>query len=85
MRNLLWHPDAWNDYLYWHKTEPLVFKKINKLVKDTLRDPFRGLGKPEPLKGEFAGCWSRRITNEHRLVYTVEDDKLIIRQCRFHY
>ncbi len=76
---------AWEDYLYWQQTDKKILKRINTLIKDIQREPFTGLGKPEALKHQFAGFWSRRITDEHRLVYTFADDELIIVQCRYHY
>ncbi len=76
---------AWQDYLYWQQTDKKILKRINLLIKDILREPVTGLGKPEPLKHQFSGFWSRRITDEHRLVYTFSDDELIIVQCRYHY
>ena len=82
---LSWHKDAWEQYVYWSKTNTKVTKNINRLIKEIMRDPFKGLGKPEPLKNQWQGFWSRRITIEHRLVYKVESDKLFIAQCRFHY
>lgn len=86
---IAWQPDAWEDYLYWHEHDPKVFARINELLKDGLRHPFQGIGKPEPLRGNFKGYWSRRITQEHRLVYTVTGDgdqkRLVVVQCRFHY
>ena len=84
---LCWTPEAWEDYLYWQKTDRKTFRRINDLVKDTLRNPFEGKGKPEPLRFQLAGCWSRRITREHRLVYLLGDegDRLVILQCRYHY
>ena len=88
--NVVWTPLAWEDYVEWQKESDEVTSKINELIKDVRRNPFSGIGKPEPLKGEFAGWWSRRITGEHRLVYRVEgkkgaDQRLIIAQCRYHY
>ena len=77
--------DAWEDYLYWSQTDKATLKKINQLIKDCMREPFSGIGKPEPLKFDMAGCWSRRITSEHRLVYRIEGDTLVIIQCRYHY
>jgi toxin YoeB len=77
--------NAWEDYLYWQETDKKILQKINDLIKDCLRNPFKGIGKPEPLKGKYAGFWSRRITDEHRLVYAVKDRQLHILQCRFHY
>ncbi|MGA0557685.1 Txe/YoeB family addiction module toxin [Larkinella sp. VNQ87] len=82
---LSWDRDAWQDYLYWQKTDKNVLKRINELIKDCLRTPFQGIGKPEALKENLQGYWSRRITEEHRLVYTVIDDRLHIIQCRYHY
>ncbi|MGC9353780.1 MAG: Txe/YoeB family addiction module toxin [Mariniphaga sp.] len=81
----LWEDTAWEDYLYWQTNDKKILKKINTLIKSCERTPFTGIGKPEPLKNELATCWSRRITDEHRLVYKVENDILIIIQCRFHY
>ena len=83
--NLIWSDKSWTDYLYWQKTDKKLLKKINELLKDTKRDPFAGLGKPEPLKYEYAGLWSRRITDEHRLVYKVYDESIAIVSCRYHY
>lgn len=82
---LLWTPDAWKDYLYWQSTNKSIMKQINKLIKSALRDPFSGLGKPEPLKHDLQGYWSRRITAEHRLVYIVRNEALEIIYCRYHY
>jgi toxin YoeB len=82
---LSWDKDAWEDYLYWQQTDKSVLKKINELIKECLRTPFDGKGKPEALKENLSGFWSRRITGEHRLVYQVKDDRLHIIQCRFHY
>jgi toxin YoeB len=76
---------AWNDYLYWQATDKKVVEKINELIKDCLRSPFKGPGKPEALKGEFRGYWSRRITDEHRLVYRINNNQLQIAQCRVYY
>ncbi len=77
--------EAWGHYLYWQKSDKGIFKKINQLIKECLRDPFVGLGKPEPLKGDLSGFWSRRIDGEHRLVYKIEGEELFIISCRFHY
>ncbi|MGK6351893.1 Txe/YoeB family addiction module toxin [Parapedobacter sp. DT-150] len=82
---LVWQSRAWEDYLYWQSQDKRVLKRINDLIKDVLRDPFNGIGKPEPLKGNLSGFWSRRITDEHRLVYALRDGRLHILQCRFHY
>jgi toxin YoeB len=83
--DLQWQAKAWEDYLYWQQTDKKTLIRINDLIKDCLRTPFKGIGKPEPLKGNFAGCWSRRITDEHRLVYQFKDSKIYILQCRYHY
>ena len=83
--NLIWSERSWADYLYWQKTDKKLLKKINALLKDAKRDPFDGLGKPEPLKYEYAGLWSRRITDEHRLVYKVYDESIAVVSCRYHY
>jgi toxin YoeB len=82
---LVWQTNAWEDYLYWQETDKKILQKINDLIKDCLRNPFKGIGKPEPLRGKYAGFWSRRITDEHRLVYAVKEKRLYILQCRFHY
>jgi toxin YoeB len=82
---LVWQTHAWEDYLYWQETDKKILQKINELIKDCLRNPFKGIGKPEPLRGKYAGFWSRRITDEHRLVYAVKEKQLYILQCRFHY
>lgn len=76
---------AWEQYLYWQQNDKKVLKRINLLVKDIQRSPFEGVGKPEPLKHALSGYWSRRINEEHRLVYKVCDDLLLIAQCRYHY
>ena len=77
--------DSWQEYLYWQKTDKKILKKINALIKDIKREPFDGLGKPEALKYELSGCWSRRITEEHRLVYEITLDSIVIISCRYHY
>ncbi|MDP4263076.1 MAG: Txe/YoeB family addiction module toxin [Bacteroidota bacterium] len=82
---LVWQTNAWDDYLYWQEQDKKILQRINELIKDTLRFPFKGIGKPEPLKGDLSGFWSRRITDEHRLVYAVKDKRLHIIQCRFYY
>lgn len=82
---LTWSEEAWEDYLYWQDTDKKTVKKINELLKDASRTPFEGKGKPEPLKHNLAGFWSRRITAEHRLVYAVSEDALLIASCRYHY
>ena len=80
-----WAETAWEDYLYWQRTDKKVLKRINALIKDIKRQPFDGLGSPEPLKHHWSGYWSRRIDREHRLVYKVTGDSLIIVQSRYHY
>jgi toxin YoeB len=80
-----WHHQAWEDYLYWQQEDRRIIKRINALIKDIQRSPFEGIGKPEPLKYEWSGFWSRRINDEHRLVYTWQDGQIIIAQCRYHY
>lgn len=82
---LVFQTNAWEDYLYWQEQDKKILKKINDLIKDTQRSPFKGIGKPEALKGDLSGCWSRRITDEHRLVYIIKEKRLHILQCRFHY
>ncbi|MCZ7603416.1 MAG: Txe/YoeB family addiction module toxin [Ignavibacteriales bacterium] len=77
--------ESWDDYLYWQKTDKKILKRINELLKDISRNSFTSLGKPEPLKHKYTGCWSRRITSEHRLIYQVTDDEIRILKCRFHY
>jgi len=77
--------DAWDDYLYWQQHDKKILRKINRLLKEIQREPFEGIGEPEPLKYNWSGYWSRRITIEHRLVYKVTDDTLLIAQCRYHY
>jgi toxin YoeB len=76
---------GWEDYLFWQQNDKKTLKKINELIKESIRTPFEGTGKPEPLKHVLSGWWSRRINLEHRLVYRVEDDSLYILQCRYHY
>jgi toxin YoeB len=83
--NLLFAGRAWEDYLHWQDTDRKLVRKINELIKAIDREPFSGIGKPEPLRHEFAGYWSRRITGEHRLIYKVEDGRITIVQIRFHY
>jgi toxin YoeB len=77
--------NAWEDYLYWQKQDKKTLKRINELIKEIQRDPFKGKGDPEPLKYNWSGFWSRRINREHRLVYTVENEEILIAQCRYHY
>ena len=75
---LTWQATGWEDYLYWQKTDKKTLKRVNLLIKDALRSPFEGIGKPEPLKANLSGWWSRRITGEHRLVYRVHENRLVI-------
>jgi toxin YoeB len=76
---------GWDDYLWFQDTDKKLLKRINLLIKDTLRNPFEGIGKPEPLKANLSGYWSRRINTEHRLVYEVLEDSVLVVSCRFHY
>jgi len=76
---------AWEDYLYWQQTDKSILKKINVVIKEIQRIPFEGNGKPEPLKHDLTGWWSRRLNLEHRLVYKIEKDSIILLQCRYHY
>ena len=76
---------GWQDYIHWSETDRRITRRINALIKDITRDPFAGIGKPEPLKHQFAGFWSRRIDGEHRVIYQIQDETVIIIQCRFHY
>jgi toxin YoeB len=76
---------GWDDYLHWQQNDKAILKKINNLIRDIERDPFDGIGKPEQLKQNLSGYWSRRITDEHRIVYLIDGDDIIIAQCRGHY
>ena len=82
---LSWADKAWEDYLYWQQADKKILKKVNLLTKEIQRKPFEGIGDPEPLRFNWTGYWSRRINREHRLVYTIKDNELLIAQCRFHY
>lgn len=82
---LIFSEHAWNDYLHWQKTNNKILKRINLLIKDVQRTPFEGIGKPEPLKHALAGYWSRRINDEHRFVYKVSGNSMLIAQLRYHY
>lgn len=82
---LVFTENAWNDYLYWQKTDRKILERINTLIKDITRQPFEGIGKPEPLKHALSGYGSRRINDEHRIVYAIRDDSLFIAQLRYHY
>ena len=83
--SLVFKPTAWEQFLYWQETDKATLRKINSLIKKCLRHPFEGTGKPEPLKGDLSGFWSRRIDREHRLVYRVTADALEVLSCRYHY
>ncbi len=82
---LLFSENAWSDYLFWQKKDKKILKQINKLIKDIQRNKYEGLGKPEALKHNLSGYWSRRITNEHRIVYKLDNDSILIAQLRYHY
>jgi toxin YoeB len=82
---LIFPDEAWEDYLYWQKQDRRMVDRINKLIREAQREPFEGVGKPEPLKHALSVFWSRRITDEHRMVYKVEDGALLIAQLRYHY
>jgi len=82
---LIFSDHAWEDYLYWQKTDKKILRRINNLIKDTRRNPFDGLGKPEPLKHALSGYWSRRITDEHQFVYKINENAIQIAQLRYHY
>ncbi len=82
---LIFAENAWEDYLYWQRIDKKLLKRINVLIQDIQRSPFEGIGKPEPLKHALSGYWSRRVNDEHRIVYKVADDSLFIAQLRHHY
>ncbi len=82
---LIFSSYAWEDYLYWQKSDKKILKRINELIKAIQREPFEGIGKPEPLKHALSGYWSRRINDEHRIVYKVDEDAIVIAQLRYHY
>ncbi len=82
---LCWSTNAWDDYLYWQQHDKKILKRINLLLKEIKRDPFHGIGDPEPLRHNFSGYYSRRINLEHRLVYKVEQNQIYIAQCRYYY
>lgn len=85
MADLLFLPEGWEDYLYWQVQDKKTLRRINVLIKDIQRSPFEGIGKPEPLKGNLQGWWSRRIDEVNRIVYRVENDRVVVAQCRTHY
>jgi toxin YoeB len=82
---MIFSEQAWEDYLYWQKTDKKLLERINVLIKDISRSPFEGIGKPEPLKNALSGYWSRRINDEHRIVYKISDGSMFIAQLRYHY
>lgn len=82
---LTFNEQAWSDYLYWQKTDKKTLKRLNEILKSIKRTPFEGIGKPEPLRGNLSGWWSRRLDHEHRLIYRVEGDTIQLLQCRYHY
>ena len=82
---LVWTDEAWSDYLHWQTQDKKTLKRINKLITDVKRSPFEGIGKPEPLKENLSGFWSRRIDDTNRLVYAIDDDAITIISCRYHY
>lgn len=82
---LVFTPHGWDDYQFWVAKDRTTLKRINRLIEESLREPFEGIGKPEPLRHILAGCWSRRIDEEHRLVYLIDGEDLVILQARFHY
>ncbi|MCK4662841.1 MAG: Txe/YoeB family addiction module toxin [Bacteroidales bacterium] len=85
MKKLSFVDESWEDYNYWFITNKKIFKKLNLIIKEIKRTPFEGIGKPEALKYKYQGCWSQRLDKEHRIVYKVNDDEVIIISCRFHY
>lgn len=82
---LIFAEAAWEDYVHWQAKDRKTLKRVNRLIQSIQRTPFEGIGKPEPLRGDWSGFWSRRIDREHRLVYAVEEDSILIAQCRYHY
>lgn len=82
---LAWTKEAWSDYLYWQTQDRKTLRRVNRLIRDVQRSPFEGIGKPEPLKENLSGFWSRRIDDTNRLVYAVDADQLTILSCRYHY
>ena len=84
-RFIRFHPEAYAEYLVWRKNDLDIFDRINHLILDITREPFKGIGKPEPLKGNYKGCWSRRITLEHRLIYRIDASDVIVLKCQGHY
>jgi toxin YoeB len=85
MRTISFHAQGWEDFTGWPQHDPKIFSRLVRLISETAKDPFGGIGKPEPLKHQLKGYWSRRITDEHRLVYKITEDSIIIASCRYHY
>jgi toxin YoeB len=85
MKNIVFTDKSWNDFIDWSKNDRKIFEKISTLIEETSRTPFKGIGKPEPLRHQLKGCWSRRITEEHRLVYKVNEKDVQIISCKYHY
>jgi toxin YoeB len=83
--NVAFTPQAWDEYLYWQRTDPQILARIHDLIRDIKRNPYAGIGKPDPLKHALQSYWSRRITSEHRIVYKKSGDQIIIAQLRYHY
>jgi len=84
-RKLAWTDEAWSDYVYWQTQDQKTLRRINRLIEDVKREPFEGIGKPEPLRENLAGFWSRRIDQTHRLVYAIDDELVTVISCRYHY
>jgi toxin YoeB len=84
-RHLTFTPDGWDDYLYWQTQDKKTLKRINHVLREILREPFTGIGKPEPLRENLTGYWSRRIDDTHRLVYAIEEQAIVVVACRYHY
>ena len=85
MPRLCFTPEGWQDYKYWQRTDKATLNRLNRLLNEVMREPTSGIGKPEPLRHLLAGAWSRRITDEHRLVYLIDDDDIVVLQARYHY
>ena len=83
--DVVFSAESWEEYLYWQETDPGTLKRINLLIKDMMRDPYRGMGKPEPLRHALQGYWSRRITSEHRIIHRKAGNQILIAQLRYHY
>ena len=85
LKTIQWDFEAWEEYLYWQSQDKKMLKRINQLIKDIKRNPFEGIGKPEPLTGNLAGFWSRRINDKDRLIYKIDEESVYILACRYHY